>query len=180
MKKLLILSGIYNSDSAHWQSLWQQEDSRFSKLEHTSWDHPDRYEWVRELDSEIERLGGDVVLVAHSLACLMVVHWAAESKLAISGALLVSVPDPSGSAFPKDAKNFGSLPMKKLPFPSTVVSSGNDPYGSPEHMKTCAQAWGSKFVAVGKLGHINSSSNLGIWEHGKELLRALEVLSFHA
>lgn len=175
MKKLLILSGIYNSDSSHWQSLWQQEDSRFSKLEHASWDHPDRFEWVRELDSEILSLGGEVVLVAHSLACLMVAHWAAESNLTISGALLVSVPDPSGSAFPKDAKNFGNLPMKKLPFTSTVVSSGNDPYGSQDHMKNCAQAWGSKFVAVGDLGHINATSNLGMWEQGRELLRALEL-----
>jgi predicted alpha/beta hydrolase family esterase len=171
---LLILSGIYNSDSSHWQSRWQQEDSRFCKLEHTSWDHPDRHEWVRELDSEIERLGGDLVLVAHSLACLMVTHWAAESKRTISGALLVSVPYPAGSVFPKDAKNFGNFPMKKLPFPSTVVSSGNDPYGSQEHMKRCAQAWGSQFVAVGELGHINVSSNLGMWEHGRELLKALE------
>lgn len=175
MKQLLILSGIYNSDSSHWQSLWQQEDSRFCKLEHASWDHPDRHEWVRELDSEIERLGNYVILVAHSLACLMVAHWAAESNRAIRGALLVSVPDPTGSAFPKDAKNFGNLPMKKLPFPNTVVSSGNDPYGSQEYMKSCAQAWGSKFVAVGDLGHINSSSNLGIWEQGRELLRALET-----
>jgi uncharacterized protein len=174
MKKILILSGIYNSDSSHWQTLWQQEDSRFCKLGHASWDHPDRHEWVRELDSEIERLGSDVVLVAHSLACLMVAHWAAESNRTISGALLVSVPDPSGSAFPKDAKNFDHLPMKKLSFPSTVVSSGNDPYGSQDHMKNCAQAWGSRFVAVGELGHINSSSNLGNWRQGRELLKAFE------
>ena len=173
MKKYLILAGIYNSGPAHWQTLWQQADPRFVKLEHSSWDRPDRVEWVRELETEAADQGGNLVLVAHSLACLMVVHWAAQTRLAVRGALLVSVPDPDGPQFPQDARNFGGVPMTRLPFPTTLVCSENDPYGSVAHMQACASAWGSRFVAVGALGHINASSDLGMWTHGKQLLQQI-------
>jgi predicted alpha/beta hydrolase family esterase len=166
----LILAGIYNSGPEHWQSLWLKSDPRFHKLDHTSWDHPDRSVWVAELEDCVLTLGPETVLVAHSLACLMVVHWAALSKLRVRGALMVSVPDPQGKNFPSDAKNFGELPLVRLPFPSTVVSSDNDPYGTREHMTKCAKAWGSKLVAVSGLGHINADSGLGAWPEGRSIL----------
>jgi predicted alpha/beta hydrolase family esterase len=166
----LVLAGIYNSGPDHWQSLWQQSDSRLTKLEHTSWDHPDRFIWVSELEEGVRKLGPETVLIAHSLACLMVVHWAACTKLHVQGALLVSVPDPEGRSFPEDARNFGGLPLKRLPFPSTLVSSDNDPYGTPEHMVKCAEAWGSRFVPLSGLGHINAESGLGAWPYGRALL----------
>lgn len=166
----LTLAGIYNSGPDHWQSHWQHGDSRFSKLEHSSWNHPDRFVWVSELEEGVRKLGPETILVAHSLACLMVAHWAAGTKLTIRGALLVSVPDPDGSNFPVDAKNFGGLPGVRLPFPSTVVSSDNDPYGSRPHMSKFAQAWGSKFVPLAGLGHINAESGLGDWPAGRAIL----------
>lgn len=141
------------------------------KLVHASWTYPDQHEWVRELEAGIEAAGGEVVLVAHSLACLMVAHWADRARGRVRGALLVSVPDPDGPNFPADARHFGDLPMTPLPFRSIVVSSDNDPYGSPQHMKRCADAWGSDFVAVSGLGHINADSGLGSWAPGKAWLR---------
>jgi predicted alpha/beta hydrolase family esterase len=175
MKTYLVLAGIYNSGPAHWQTLWQQDDPRFVKLEHASWDHPDRFDWVDELEAEVALHGNNLVLVAHSLACLMAVHWAAQTRRAISGALLVSVPDPAGPQFPQDATNFGNLPLAPLPFPSTLVCSDDDPYGSREHMQACATAWGSRFVAIGPCGHINASSNLGAWPQGRQLLHGVGV-----
>ena len=169
----LILAGIYNSGSDHWQSHWLNSDHRFSKLEHSSWDFPDRKVWVNELEEKILSLGSNTVLVAHSLACLMVVHWASQNKLRVQGALLVSVPDPDGENFPKDAKNFGDLPDSPLPFPSIVVSSDNDPYGTSAFMSSCATNWGSQFVGLNGLGHINADSKLGDWSLGKELLRKI-------
>jgi len=169
--QLLILSGIYNSGPEHWQTLWQRDDPTIQKLEHRDWDTPDCHEWVRELEHTVSQLGPDLVLVAHSLACLMVAHWAATTRLRIKAALLVSVPDPDGPAFPADAKNFSHVPLQPLPFPSIVVSSTNDPYGTQQHMEKCAKSWGSEFVSVGALGHINADSQLGNWEQGKALLQ---------
>ena len=115
-----------------------------------------------------------MVLVAHSLGCLLVAHWAAASANGhIHGALLVAVPDPEGPSFPKEASGFSPLPVRPLGFPSVVVASADDPYGSAEHAARCAAAWGSRLVEVGAAGHINSASGLGAWSDGFALLRQL-------
>ena len=169
--KYLILAGIYDSGPQHWQLIWMRDDPSLVKLDHASWTHPDRCEWVHELAAKIDALKGEVVLVAHSLACLMVAHWSCHANGRVRGALLVSVPDPNSPNFPSDAKNFDGLPMDRFPFKSLVVSSDNDSYGSQEYMKRCAEAWGSEFVAVSGLGHINADSGLGSWMQGKEILQ---------
>ena len=173
---LLILAGIGNSGPEHWQSRWQDELPSVDKLDHSEWDAPDRIVWEHELEEKLAAMQRPVVLVAHSLACLLVAHWAQQStKKLVAAAFLVSVPNPNEPEFPAKAKNFKNLPMNPLPFPSLVVSSTNDPYASAAFMQACAAAWGSRFQSVGPLGHINASSNLGSWEHGKSLLHLIEA-----
>lgn len=171
--RFIILAGIYNSGLKHWQTEWQTEDDRFIKLDHSNWDQPDRLVWVNELEKNLAVLKDDVILVAHSLACLMVIHWANQSRLKVRGALLVSVPDPYGASFPSAARNFENVPMSPLPFPSIVVASQNDPYGTLAHMTNCSAAWGSKLKQVGFLGHINADSGLSNWPEGKLVLNEL-------
>ena len=169
----LFLAGIGNSGPDHWQSLWQTANASAVKLEHSEWDTPDRFVWVRELEEALAQVASPVVLVAHSLACLLVAHWALASRRTVTGALLVSVPDPAGPSFPAEAKNFGPVPLQRLPFQSIVVSSDNDPYGTSQYMLACANAWGSRFCSVGSLGHINASSGLGAWAQGQVWLHEL-------
>lgn len=122
----------------------------------------------------IESVHGPIVLVAHSLGCLPVADWAMRNHAEnVIGALFVAVPDPLGPNFPTEAVGFFPPSLKPLPFKSTVVFSENDPYSPPEFSQRCAQAWGSRLVNVGSLGHINASSNLGLWTPGLELLSAL-------
>jgi uncharacterized protein len=178
MTNFLLLAGIHNSGEDHWQSHWQSHwhkaDSRFSKLEHTDWDCPDRLVWVSELEEALAICDEPVVLVAHSLACLMVAHWAASSQRVVSGAFLVSIPDPSAAQFPIDAKHFNDVPTVKFRFPTKVVSSENDPYGSQTYMRQWAMQRGADFVSVGALGHINAASKLGSWPQGMDLLEKCE------
>jgi len=63
--------------------------------------------------------------------------------------------------------------MKPFPFPSIVVASTNDPYGSLEFAKSSATAWGSRFISIGAAGHINSQSGLGEWSEGFAILKQL-------
>ncbi len=63
------------------------------------------------------------------------------------------------------------MPLLRLPFPSTVVASSNDPYVSLERARYFAQCWGSQFVDLGAAGHINTASGLGDWPAGVALLR---------
>jgi predicted alpha/beta hydrolase family esterase len=65
------------------------------------------------------------------------------------------------------------MPLYKLPFPSITVASSNDEYVSIERAQQFAHAWRSWLVNIGDHGHINSSSNLGLWPEGMELLKQL-------
>ena len=110
----------------------------------------------------MKRAGPDVVLVAHSLACLVVAHWAAAKPHSpIKAALLVAVPNSKGPNFPAEARGFSETPTEPFSFRSIVVVSDNDPYGSPEHAERLAAAWGSHVVHIGNRGHINANSGLG-------------------
>jgi predicted alpha/beta hydrolase family esterase len=170
---VLILPGLGNSGPEHWQSLWEQRHSDFKRVQQRDWDNPVCDEWVDVLDVEVRKAGAEVLLVAHSLACLTVAHWASRKYRPIRGALLVAVPDPTRDDFPKEIQGFSHTPERLLPFPSIMVASTDDPYGSIEHAAHLAQAWGSRFVNIGARGHINGDSGLGDWAEGYELLLRL-------
>jgi predicted alpha/beta hydrolase family esterase len=172
--QILIVPGIGNSGPDHWQSRWQASHEGMRRLEVGSWDQPECGDWVAAIERTMRALGPDTLIVAHSLGCLAVAHWAAAAgHAACRGALLVAVPDPHGPAFPAAAHGFAPLPERHFDFPSLIVASEDDPYAAPEHARRCAQAWGSRLHRAGKLGHINAASGLGDWEPGWQLLEAL-------
>lgn len=170
MPAVLILPGIGNSGHEHWQSLWERENPSFIRVQERDWDKPVCDEWTANLERAVAESGKETVLVAHSLACLQVIHWAATTKREISGAMLVAVPDPNGPNFPADAGSFKNVPQQRLPFQSVVVASTNDPYASLEYASRCAKTWGSEFINIEDAGHINASSGLGEWKPGFEIL----------
>jgi predicted alpha/beta hydrolase family esterase len=169
----LVLTGYQDSGPLHWQSLWAAKDPRFVKLAHSSWEAPDRHLWVRELEEAMPRIGPDTVIVAHSLGCLLTAFWAAETRHTVRAALLVAPPNLGRPDAPPSIMHFRDPPMRPLPFPSIVVGSDDDPYGSEDYMKGCAKAWGSRFVALKGAGHVGSMSNVGAWSEGKALLEEL-------
>lgn len=172
---ILNLPGLGGSGAAHWQSLWEQSDPRIVRFAPSSWDNPELDDWRAALDRALEPLDGPVVLVAHSLSCLLVAHWAPDSALAgrVAGAFLVGPPDRDGPNFPQaEATGFGVLPGTSLPFPGLVIASSDDPYGSISFAQKFAKARGAGFVDIGPKGHINAQSGLGDWAEGQRLLTA--------
>lgn len=170
----LILPGLGNSGPLHWQTLWEQSNPGFVRVEQRSWDHPICADWVDTIETAVRRAGPEVVLVAHSLACLAVAHWASKEHLPIKAALLVAVPNSTRTSFPKEAIGFAETPTPRFAFRSIVVASDDDPFGSMENAERLAAAWGSRVVRIGPCGHINASSGLGDWPAGFELLKELQ------
>jgi len=169
----LILPGIGNSGPQHWQTLWEHQHSDWRRVQQRDWDRPVCEEWVLGLDDAISRLSTPPVLIAHSMGCLVVAHWARRSSARVRAAFLVAVPDPSGPCFPSMAEGFRPVPMERFTFPSLVVASSDDPFGSVAYAQGCAAAWGSVFVEIGTAGHINADSGLGDWRNGRKLLDGL-------
>lgn len=174
-QQIVLLPGIGNSGPGHWQRIWADSDAGMTLIDGQDWDQPVREQWVENLDRTLRRVGPETILVAHSLGCLQVIHWAQARDVRIAGAMLVAPPDPQGPAFPSQASGFGDLPMQRLAFPTLVVASSDDPYASLDFSRRCAEAWGGRFVEVGARGHINGQSGLGDWTQGRELLDALRV-----
>ena len=103
------------------------------------------------------------IMVAHSFGCLATVSAAVDGR-AIAGALLVAPADPD---------RFGvgaSLPAVRLPFPTTLVASTNDPWLKFVKAGALAARWGSRFNGLRDAGHINAESRHGEWPSGFGLL----------
>jgi len=169
----LIVPGIGNSGPKHWQTVWEGRHPRWRRVVQRDWDHPDCDEWVRAFAAAVAACAVPPLIIAHSIGCLVVAHWASRSAVPIRAAFLVAVPDPDGPGFPSAAKGFAPLPLAPLHCSSVVVASTDDPYGSVLHAQRCAAAWGSACVSIGGAGHINAESHLGAWPEGFTVLTRL-------
>ncbi len=174
---VLLLPGIGDSGPEHWQSHWERQDHACHRVIQTEWDAPVRSDWEACLDAAIIGVRQPVVLVGHSSACALVAHWAVGAAPArhalIRGALLVAPSDPEGSNFPKGPDGFAPVPMVRLPFPTIVVGSTDDPYVSSAQARAYADAWGSRYVELTGAGHINVAAGFGPWSDGMALLAEL-------
>jgi predicted alpha/beta hydrolase family esterase len=171
--RFFIVPGLGNSGPAHWQTYFERVHPAFTRIAQREWDAPDRTEWVATIE---QALAGEdlaqVVLIAHSLGCVTVAHWAATYGHRIKGALLVAPSDvetPHYAAFP--TTGFGPMPLQRLPFPSKVVTSTTDQWVSEARARQFAAAWGSELITVGDAGHLNADSGYGDWPAGLALLR---------
>jgi uncharacterized protein len=172
MTEFIVLPGIGGSGESHWQTYWQQANPAMRRFAPASWDRPDFKNWMAALELAVATARTPPVLIAHSLACLLVAHWQKISHLPVKAAFLAAVPDPSSPVFPESARDFAAAPRERFRFPSLIVASTNDPYGSPDYARARAVQWGSLIHIAGAIGHINSESGLRDWPVGRELLAA--------
>ncbi len=172
---ILLLPGWQNSGPAHWQSHWERQFG-YQRVEQHDWMRPLRGDWLARLQDVVLALEQDrapdapprIVLAAHSLGCQLVASWAASSGLAhrIKASLLVAPGDTQCPELASVLHSWSPPALRKLPFPSQLLSSRDDPYCSFSRARLFADAWGAQFVDCGKLGHINSDSDLGDWPAG--------------
>lgn len=171
---VLVLPGWQSSGPQHWQSHWEAMYG-YQRVEQHDWLRPLRGDWIARLEDVLLQRKAPVILVAHSLGCLLVVAWAAHSRnpQLVKGALLVAPSDAASEALRPVLGNWSSIALQELPFPSILVASRNDPYCSLERASLFAKAWGSALVDCGNRGHVNAESGLGAWSEGHELLGRL-------
>jgi predicted alpha/beta hydrolase family esterase len=171
---VLVLPGYGDSGPQHWQTRWQAADPTWRRVVQRDWMNPSLDEWREALDHAVAACERPPILVAHSLACALVAHWAPRARHRAAGALLVAPADADMVAFFIEAvASFAPVPLDPLPFPSIVVASTDDMYVSVARAETFAHAWGARFVVIGAAGHINSDAGYGEWPEGRRLLNEL-------
>ena len=185
-RNVLILPGWHNSGPDHWQSLWQTIHG-FTRVEQHDWQRPLRGDWISRLEdvllSATHHSGDDndpdttgtAVLVAHSLGCIHVAAWASISRNThcVKAALLVAPPDVEREDTRQMLPSWSPVPLQRLPFPTVVMASSNDPFCDLPRARAFAQAWASDFVNVGPHGHLNAASGLGDWPGAYHQLQQL-------
>ena len=171
---VLTLPGWQSSGPEHWQSRWERSDG-YRRVEQHDWMHPKRGDWIARLEDVLLGCDEPAVLVAHSLGCLHVAAWASHSKNIhrVKAALLVAPGDAERVDMRPLLPTWAPSPMQRLPFPTVLVGSQDDPYCSFERAQALALAWGSRFVDLGQAGHINADSGLGDWPQGHAVLAEL-------
>ena len=115
----------------HWQSRWERADARFSRVAMPDWDRAFRNGWCLALDRAVEAARGPVLIAGHSLGTLTTAWWATRYARPAAppkcAALLVALPDPDGPRF-RPPRTASPVPYERLPFPTCVVASSDDPY----------------------------------------------------
>ena len=186
---VVIVPGIGGSGPEHWQSRWEAELPDVRRIEPASWDHPELDDWVAAIDRAVAASAAPPVLIAHSLGCLAVAHWASRvsahepdsradaasaprtstTSPVVAGAFLVAPPDIAGPEFPQDAPSFAVAAPGPLPVTAVVVGSSDDPYCAADRAVELASAWGVPHVDIGAHGHVNVASGFGEWREGRRL-----------
>ncbi|VTU16100.1 RBBP9/YdeN family alpha/beta hydrolase [Variovorax sp. PBL-E5] len=174
VSKILLLPGWQNSNPAHWQSRWELIHGDHRVDQH-DWMRPLRGDWSARLEEEVLAAPAPVVLVAHSLGCILVAAWAAHSRNThkVRAALLVAPGDLEREDIRQMIPGWAPIVWQALPFPSLLVAARNDPYCEAERSREMARAWGADYIDAGLRGHLNGESGLGDWPEGRKLLNDL-------
>ncbi|MGW4120049.1 RBBP9/YdeN family alpha/beta hydrolase [Nocardia sp. NPDC004711] len=177
---IVIVPGLRDHVPDHWQTRLADQLDRVRTVPPLERDKLSCAARVAALDAVLTEIDGPVVLVAHSAGVMITVRWAQQSTRPVQGALLATPPDfetPLPDGYPSheelDANGWTPIPWRRLPFPSIVAASTNDPLATYRRVSGMAEAWGSRLVDLGEVGHLNPASGYGDWPRAAELLREL-------
>jgi serine hydrolase len=177
---VLIVPGLRDHMLGHWQALLEAKLPNARSVPRRNHDKLSCAAWVAALDRSLAEMEGPVVLVAHSAGCMIVAHWAERHRRPIRGALLATPPDfesplPAGYPTLDTLQQNGWIPTPRgaLPFPSIVAASRNDAMGRLERVAALAEAWGSRLVDVGEVGHLNPAAGYGEWPQAEAFIHQL-------
>lgn len=178
---VLIVPGLRDHVVDHWQTLLAARLPLVRSVPPLENDKLSCAARVDAIDLALQAIEGPVVIVAHSAGAIMVAHWAATRRTReVRGALLAAPADletPMPAGYPATGllndNGWLPIPRAELPFRSIVAASTNDPLTRLERARELAKCWGSRFVELGAVGHLNPHSGFGEWPRAEEFIRDL-------
>jgi len=184
---VLIVPGLRDHVAQHWQTLLAAELPRVALVPPMGRDDLDCATRMLAIEHAAQKVQGPLVIVAHSGGVVMVAHWAQHTRRPVLGALLAAPPDFE-SAMPEGYPTLAGLqaggwlpvPRTRLPFPSIVAASRNDPLADFGRVEALARDWGSTLVDLGHVGHLNPASGYGPWPRAHEFIAQLQARQFAA
>jgi predicted alpha/beta hydrolase family esterase len=177
---VLIVPGLRDQVANHWQTLLASRMPQAETVAPMGRENIDLDRRVAAIEAAAQRIGGPLIIVAHSAGCIMTAHWAKRTHCQVIGALLAAPPDletamPQGYPTLEALRANGWLPVPRepLPFPSIVAASENDPLGRLDRVLELGRAWGGRIVNIGAVGHLNPASGFGYWPQAEDFIAEL-------
>jgi predicted alpha/beta hydrolase family esterase len=183
---ILIVPGLRDAVAQHWQSLLEARLRAAGRA--VAAVHPmgredlDCATRVAAIEREAQAVQGPLIVVAHSGGCIMLAHWARQTKRTVAGALLAAPPDfdaPMPQGYPTldalQTRGWLPVPRERLPFFSIVAASRNDTLCRFERAAELAHAWGSRLDDLGDVGHLNPASGFGAWPQAEQYIGELSA-----
>ncbi|MEO8152621.1 MAG: alpha/beta hydrolase [Rhizobacter sp.] len=166
--RVLVVPGLHDSGPAHWQT-WLQAHFRHSvRVQQDDWGRADLERWADRVAVTVAREpAARWVAVGHSFGCLALARYLAQEGQGIHAALLVAPADP---------EKFGvasRLPQSRLVVPSALIGSDTDPWMHADSARAWARLWGSHFINLGDVGHINTESGFGALPQAKTMVELM-------
>ncbi len=166
--RLLIIPGLHDSGPAHWQTWLEQQYRDAHRVRQRDFSQPELERWSDRIQTRLDHAGeGAWIAVAHSFGCLALAHFLQRHPDApIREALLVAPAEPDKFGLSE------RLPHQRLPCPTALIASQNDPWMSAASALRWATRWGSSYSNLGLVGHINAESGFGPFPLAKRWVEA--------
>ncbi|WP_246236011.1 RBBP9/YdeN family alpha/beta hydrolase [Acerihabitans arboris] len=158
--RVVLVPGINDSGPEHWQTCWQRGFPAWRRIAQRNWLQPDLDGWQMAIRRALGEPSPPALLIGHSFGALSSWYYASRFTGRIAGVVLVAPAEPVRFEIEDRI-----LPVR-LPVPSLMFASHNDPLLTFGRAQYWADAWGSELVDVGEAGHINAQSGFGEWPHG--------------
>jgi len=166
--RVLVVPGLHDSGHGHWQTWLEGHFRTATRVRQDNWASADLERWAERIAVTVARHpGARWVAAAHSFGCVALARYLALGGKGIDAALMVAPADPEKFA----AGPF--LPPAKLPIPTALLASENDPWMSIDCARAWARTWGTQFINLGLVGHINTESGFGPLPQAKTLVELM-------
>jgi serine hydrolase len=166
VRTFLILHGLEASGPGHWQT-WlaarlRANNERVAYPDLPDADLPSLHAWRAALQGELEAVPeGELIVLCHSLACLLWLHQVADGG-AQADRVLLAAP-PSESAGVTQIAGFFPVPLPALGQGARLVCGDDDPY-CPEGADTLyGEPLGIPVDVIPGGGHLNPDAGYGPW-----------------
>ncbi|QRY64193.1 alpha/beta hydrolase [Gordonia sp. PDNC005] len=183
---VVVVPGLRGAAPAHWQELYA---ARTPGTVTVGFPPKDRWHDLHArtalIEDAVAAVDGSVILLAHSAGVLATVHWARTAGMStdsVIGAVLATPPDfdvdwPEPHPRPTElaAEGWTPIPRARLPFPSILAASRNDPLARMRSSAGLAEVWGSRLVDLGDAGHLNPASGFGEWPLVDDLITEIAL-----
>lgn len=161
---IILVPGLRDSDEYHWQSCWGRCFPFWRRISQRNWLEPDIENWISAIKRELATCPMPAILIGHSFGALASCRLVQTQSVNVVGIVMVAPAEPSFFGL-EDA-----VSPKKLPVPSIIFASQNDPLLPYKRAMFWAECWGGDLIDIGEAGHINAESGYGEWDYGLERL----------